>query len=1157
MFNDQEGRNTFPQRKMVAGVLLLFSFAVIIFAVVKARTYFQEAVSNESITTSNTNSDNGSAEVLGITDQRAFTGNVSFNINAFFNKDVNITEGLKVGGKSTFNDDIIAIGQNLDLGPGKVFASNVVNGISVGEGLSISGDRNLLITSTGVTSLQGQSGALNFLPGPGITISGLTISSEGRPAFTSIAAGTQGNIISATNPSDILTLSAGSGISITPDSQTKNLIIASTLQVPDVPETGWVQDANGIVRLNDSSANVGIGTLSPAYKLDIDGSLNFTGSLYKNGAEVLGLTAGNVNGQTLYWDGSAWVSNSGIYFDSVNNRLGIGTTTPVQALDVRGGIRFGEAGDFNVINTTPAAGAPSGGLYFGDRELCDSSGNCPSSSTLGGTGTANRITKFTSSNTIGNSILFDNGTNVGIGTTTPNSKLDVAGDINSSAYLRADTGVCIGGDCIESWSGITVTWGSITGNLSDQTDLQNALNTKENAFTSGTNSQYLRGDKTWQELTTTVVAEGTNKYYTTARFNADFALKTTSDLVEGANQYFTNARARSAISANGPLAYNTSTGVMSLPQANGTDNGYLSAADWIRFDSAASGGLPSGGTNTQYLRGDGTWQTLNTTAVTEGTNLYYTQGRFDSAFSAKTTTNLTEGSNLYFTNARARAAVSASAPLSYNASTGQFSIAAATGTTDGYLSAADWTRFDAAAAGELPVGGTTSQYLRGDNTWQNLSSTVVVEGTNLYYTEARFDASLATKTTSNLTEGSNLYFTNARARAALSGTAPITYNASTGAIGINQVTGTTDGYLSAADWTRFDAAAAGELPAGGTTSQYLRGDNSWQTLSTSVVTEGANLYYTSARFSTDFATKTTSDLGEGSNLYFTVSRARSSISATGPLDYNASTGVLSLPQANGTNDGYLSAADWIRFDGAAAGELPSGGTTSQYLRGDNTWQTLSTTAVTEGTNLYYTQARFDTALAAKTTTDLTEGTNLYYTTARARSAVSASAPLSYNSSTGQFSISQANGSTDGYLSAADWTRFDSAAAGELPAGGTTSQYLRGDNTWQTLSTTVVAEGTNLYYTESRFNTSFSAKSTTDLTEGTNLYYTTARARSAISGTAPITYNSSTGAIGINQASGTTDGYLTSADWTRFDTAAAGELPAGGTTSQYLRGDNTW
>lgn len=49
-----------------------------------------------------------------------------------------------------------------------------------------------------------------------------------------------------------------------------------------------------------------------------------------------------------------------------------------------------------------------------------------------------------------------------------------------------------------------------------------------------------------------------------------------------------------------------------------------------------------------------------------------------------------------------------------------------------------------------------------------------------------------------------------------------------------------------------------------------------------------------------------------------------------------------------------------------------------------------------------------------------------------------------------------------------------------------------------LTTTDVAEGTNLYYTSGRFNTSFATKTTDDLTEGsTNLYFTNARAISAV------------------------------------------------------------
>ena len=49
-----------------------------------------------------------------------------------------------------------------------------------------------------------------------------------------------------------------------------------------------------------------------------------------------------------------------------------------------------------------------------------------------GNGTINYIPKWTDSNTVTNSQVFDNGTNVGIGTTAPNEKLTVSGNISAS-----------------------------------------------------------------------------------------------------------------------------------------------------------------------------------------------------------------------------------------------------------------------------------------------------------------------------------------------------------------------------------------------------------------------------------------------------------------------------------------------------------------------------------------------------------------------------------------------------------------------------------------------------------------------------------------------------------------------------------------------------
>jgi hypothetical protein len=80
-------------------------------------------------------------------------------------------------------------------------------------------------------------------------------------------------------------------------------------------------------------------------------------------------------------------------------------------------------------------------------------------------------------------------------------------------------------------------------------------------------------------------------------------------------------------------------------------------------------------------------------------------------------------------------------------------------------------------------------------------------------------------------------------------------------------------------------------------------------------------------------------------------------------------------------------------------------------------------------------------------TDLvTEGfNNLYYSNDRARSAFTATTPLSYNSTTGVFTISQANISTNGYLSSTDFNIFNAKqqalnGTGFVKASGTSITY---------------------------------------------------------------------------------------------------------------------
>ena len=78
------------------------------------------------------------------------------------------------------------------------------------------------------------------------------------------------------------------------------------------------------------------------------------------------------------------------------------------------------------------------------------------------------------------------------------------------------------------------------------------------------------------------------------------------------------------------------------------------------------------------------------------------------------------------------------------------------------------------------------------------------------------------------------------------------------------------------------------------------------------------------------------------------------------------------------------------------------------------------------------------------------------------------------------------------------SRIGSLSSSDL-SEGTNLYYTdaRADARIAAADTGDLSEGTNLYYTQARFNSAFTAKSTSDLSEGTNLYYTDARADARI------------------------------------------------------------
>lgn len=92
-----------------------------------------------------------------------------------------------------------------------------------------------------------------------------------------------------------------------------------------------------------------------------------------------------------------------------------------------------------------------------------------------------------------------------------------------------------------SFGGGSAAWGGITGTLSSQTDLQNALNAKENSITAGTTAQYFRGDKTFQTLDKTAVGLGNVDNTSDANKSISTATQTALDAKTFSVPFLSNA----------------------------------------------------------------------------------------------------------------------------------------------------------------------------------------------------------------------------------------------------------------------------------------------------------------------------------------------------------------------------------------------------------------------------------------------------------------------------------------------------------------------------------------------------------------------------------------------------------------------------------------
>jgi hypothetical protein len=245
-------------------------------------------------------------------------------------------------------------------------------------------------------------------------------------------------------------------------------------------------------------------------------------------------------------------------------------------------------------------------------------------------------------------------------------------------------------------------------------------------------------------------------------------------------------------------------------------------------------------------------------------------------------------------------------------------------------------------------------------------------------------------------------------------------------------------------------------------------------------------------------------------------------SATSPLFFNNITGVFSIQKADGTHDGYLSSADWITFDGkqnagnyitALTGEATATGPGSVAI-------TLSNPAVTGKvlTGLNVTGGSISAADSILTAFGKVQGQlnglvggvffkgswNALINNPTLTSSVGTQGWYYIVSVAGNTNL---NGITDWQVG--DWAIFN----------GTTWDKI--DNTDSVTSVNGQIGAVSL--------------TTDNITEGaTNLYFTDTRARNSVSATTPLAYNNISGVFSIQVATTSQDGYLTSTDWTTFN-----------------------
>ena len=342
---------------------------------------------------------------------------------------------------------------------------------------------------------------------------------------------------------------------------------------------------------------------------------------------------------------------------------------------------------------------------------------------------------------------------------------------------------------------------------------------------------------------------------------------------EGGQLTLANAQTNSTLV--GPIAIDIYQNRLRIFETGGSNRGA-----YIPLDVAGTGVgsnllAGGGGGAVDSVNGQTGTVVLTTANIAENGNLYYTDnrvwanvganiGNLNNWLSTLTTTGVAEGANLYFTNTRARAAVGTanSASLIYYEANGNFqinvlAIPGSVSSVNGQTGAVALTTANIAEDGNL--------YYTDNRVWANVGSNIGNLNSWLVATNSNIgnlNSWVAThNTTTGIVEGTNLYFTNARARAAV-GTAAanvkgLSYTESSGEFSLSDSGATAGNYGNATLIPQIVVDRYGRITSvsnvvaagggGGGAVDSVNGQTGTVVLTTTNIAEGANLYYTNSR----------------------------------------------------------------------------------------------------------------------------------------------------------------------------------------------------------------------------------------------------------------------------------------------------------------------